>query len=248
MAEIKKQVYKDERPPEFFERYHERVRNHDPNWVYEMVRIVFSPMAMFVYRTWPIDAHKVPSSGPVILAPNHFSNLDHFFFGAYMRRQVHFLGKSQIFGQNPLLDYVFNYGGVFPVRRGHADEEAFKTANNLLDRGRVVVIYAEGGRSRTGGLGEARPGVGRLALDSGAPVVPVAIHGSAGARGWKRGQFPRVTVRWGDPMRFAPEPGSSRERQLEVASEIFAPVKSMYEEIAEKGQKVIRREAARHYP
>lgn len=248
MAEIKPQVYKDPRPAEAFEKYHRRVREHDPNWVYEMVRMVFTPMAVVLYRTLPVDAQKVPGSGPVILAPNHFSNLDHFFFGAFLRRQVHFLGKSQIFGKNPVLTYVFNYGGVFPVRRGHHDDEAFITANNLLDRGRVVVIYAEGGRSRTGGLGEPKPGVGRLALESGAPVVPVAIHGSGGARGWKRGRFPQVTVRFGDPIRFEPEPTASRERQYEVSAQIFAPVKAMYEEIEALGGKAVARAAAKHYP
>ena len=66
------------------------------------------------------------------------------------------------------------------MRRGHHDEEAFITAYAILDRGGCVLMYAEGGRSRTGGLGEPRPGVGRIALESGVPVVPVAIHGSLG--------------------------------------------------------------------
>ena len=66
------------------------------------------------------------------------------------------------------------------MRRGHHDEEAFKTAYAILDRGGCVGMYAEGGRSRTGKLGEPKTGIGRLALESGVPVVPVAIHGSAG--------------------------------------------------------------------
>ena len=77
-------------------------------------------------------------------------------------------------------------GGVFTVRRGHDDQEAFKTATLILERGGTVLMYAEGGRSRTGDLGEPKRGVGKMALESGAPVVPVAIHGSAHARAWKR--------------------------------------------------------------
>ena len=94
------------------------------------------------------------------------------------------------------------HGGVFPVRRGHQDEEAFKTAHAVLARGDIVVMYCEGGRSRSGELGEAKPGIGRLALESGAPVVPAAIAGSERARNWKKGQFPKVTVQFGDPVRF----------------------------------------------
>ena len=99
-----------------------------------------------------------PRDGPFILAPNHFSNMDHFFAGVYMRRKIRFMAKSQLFFRNPVLDYIYRVGGVFPVRRGHHDEEAFVTAHSILDRGGCVLIYCEGGRSRTGKLGEAKPG------------------------------------------------------------------------------------------
>ena len=111
------------------------------------------------------------------------------------------MAKSQLFS-NPLFRYVFKHGGVFPVRRGYDDEEAFMTAHTVLDRGGCVLMYAEGGRSRSGDLGEPKRGVGKLALESGVPVVPVAIHGSAGVRGWKRLRFPKVTVQFGEPLTF----------------------------------------------
>ena len=89
------------------------------------------------------------------------------------------------------------------MRRGHQDEEAFITAFKILERGGAVVMYCEGGRSRNGKLADqARPGIGRLALESGAPVVPVAILGSYQVRNWKRFQFPKVTVQYGEPLRF----------------------------------------------
>ena len=69
----------------------------------------------------------------------------------------------------------------------------------------MLLMYAEGGRSRSGELGEPKPGVGRIALESGVPVVPVAIHGSAGVRGWKRLRFPKVTVQFGEPLTFPVE-------------------------------------------
>ena len=154
--------------------------------------------------------------------------MDHFFIGLYLRRKVRFMAKSQMFGP-PVLTYVYKHGGVFPVRRGHHDEEAFKTAFTILDQGGMLLVYAEGGRSRSGELGEVKPGIGRIALESGAPVVPVAIHGSERVRRWKRFRFPKVTVQFGEPLSFPVEEAPSRERQLEVASEIFAPVREMYD-------------------
>ena len=116
--------------------------------------------------------------------------MDHFFIGLYLRRKVRFMAKSQMFGP-PVLTYIYKHGGVFPVRRGHHDEEAFKTAFTILDQGEMLLVYAEGGRSRSGELGEVKPGIGRIALESGAPVVPVAIHGSAKVRRWKRLPLPQ---------------------------------------------------------
>ena len=168
MADMKPQVYKDPRPAEEFTRFHEWVRTHRPGWIYELVRLVVTPLLWFVYRGWALDAENVPKDGAFILAPNHFSNLDHFFAGVFIRRKIQFMAKSQLYG-NPILNYIFRVGGVFPVRRGHHDEEAFITAAAVLKRGGCVGMYCEGGRSRSGRLGEPKAGVGRLALESGVP-------------------------------------------------------------------------------
>ena len=241
MAEIKPQRYKDERPAELFMSVHEWSRTHEPTWVYELVRLITTWIALFVYRTRAISTENVPADGPFILAPNHFSNLDHFFCGAYIRRKIRFMAKSQLFFKNPVLHYIFKYGGVFPVRRGHKDEEAFITADAILGRGGCVLMYAEGGRSRTGQLGEVKPGLGRLALESGVPVVPVAIHGSQHVRGWKRFQFPKVTVQYGEPLSFPVVESPDREQQLEAASTIFERVKAMYGALEERGRASVAR-------
>lgn len=227
MSDIKPQVYKDERPAEYFTQFHERARK-GVGWTYNFVRVLVTLPSLLLYRTRAIGVKNVPKTGPVLLAPNHFSQMDHFFTGLYLRRKVRFMAKSQLFGP-PVLTYIYSHGGVFPVRRGHHDEEAFKTAYTILDQGGMLLVYAEGGRSRTGELGEVKPGVGRIALESGVPVVPVAIHGSAGVRRWKRFRFPKVTVQFGEPLSFPVEQGPSRERQLEVAREIFSRTREMYE-------------------
>jgi 1-acyl-sn-glycerol-3-phosphate acyltransferase len=227
---MRPQTYKDPRPAEYFDQFHEAARR-GVGWTYTLARIVLTLPTLLIYRVRAIGVENVPRQGALVLAPNHFSQMDHFFAGVYLRRKIRFMAKSQMFGP-PVLTYVYKHGGVFPVRRGQHDEEAFKTAYELLDQEEMLLVYAEGGRSRSQELGEPKPGIGRIALESGAPIVPVAIHGSARVRGWKRLHFPKVTVQFGKPMKFAVEPLPGRERQLEVAAEIFAEVREMYEGLA----------------
>jgi 1-acyl-sn-glycerol-3-phosphate acyltransferase len=230
MAEMKPQVYKDPRPAEYFDEFHDAARSGS-TWVYTLARIVCTLPTIALYRLRVSGRRNVPRRGPVILAPNHFSQMDHFFAGVYLPRKIRFMGKSQIFGP-PVLTAILKHGGVFPVRRGDRDEEAMKTAFTLLDQGEMLLIYAEGGRSRSGELGEPKRGIGRIALESGAPVVPVAIHGSSGVRGWKRLRFPQVSIEFGEPIRFPREQEVGPERQLEVATEIFEAVRDLYAALA----------------
>lgn len=239
MSEIKPQKYKDPRPAEYFDHIHDWTRNHDPGVVYDGVRAVLTPIAIGLYRARAIGTENVPAEGPVLLAPNHFSNMDHFFAGVYLRRKIRFMAKSQLFGA-PVLTQIFKYGGVFPVRRGYKDEEAFATANRILENDGCVLVYAEGGRSRTGGLGDAKPGIGRIALENGIPVVPVAIHGSASVRKWKKLVMPKVTVQFGEPMAFPVVAEPTREQQLDCAKEVFDQVKKMYTALDEKGRRGVK--------
>lgn len=238
MTELKPQVYKDPRPAEHFDRFHARARTREPDAIYDVARIILTPLCVAFYRTAAIGSANVPATGPVILAPNHFSQWDHFFAGVYIRRKARFMAKSQLF-TNPVITWILYHGGAFPVRRGHRDEEAFNTAHAILERGGCMLMYPEGGRSRSGGLGEPRPGVGRLALETGVPVIPVAIHGSKGVRGWKRLRFPKVTIQYGEPMSFGVVDNPTREQQLEVATQVFDGVRGMYTTLEEKGRRKV---------
>jgi 1-acyl-sn-glycerol-3-phosphate acyltransferase len=249
LGKMKAQVYKDPRPKEYFDRFHERSRSRHPDWVYEAVRMVTTIYAWLFFRARGIHAEKVPPEGQAILAPNHFSFMDHFFLGVSIRRKVRFMAKSQLF--KPPMQWIYSHGGVFPVRRGVQDEDAFATAHSVLGRGGVIAMYCEGGRSRTGKLSEEpKRGIGRLALESGAPVVPVAIFGSSHVRNWKKLQFPKVTILYGDPIRWEPVAEPTREQQQEVADQIFAEIKALYTLLEADGRKgvlkrmrALRREA-----
>ena len=246
MPDIKPQVYKDDRPASYFDQFHAAARR-GVGWTYPFVRVLVSLPTLLIYRVRAIGVKNVPKSGPLLLAPNHFSQMDHFFVGLYLRRQVRFMAKSQMFGP-PVLTYIYKHGGVFPVRRGHHDEEAFKTAFTILDQDGMLLVYAEGGRSRSSELGEPKPGIGRIALESGVPVVPVAVHGSAKVRRWKRFRFPKVTVQFGEPIAFPVERSASRERQLEAATEVFGRVRDMYEGLATRSERRASRRSSDHAP
>jgi 1-acyl-sn-glycerol-3-phosphate acyltransferase len=234
-VKIKAQVYKDPRPAATFDRHHARVRRHGPEWPYELVRVITVWIAIVFFRAQAFGAENVPN-GPLILAPNHASFMDHFFTGAFIRRHIQFMAKSQLFGRH-FMSWIYNHGGVFPVRRGYADEEAFTTAFTILGRGGAIGMYVEGGRSRSGRVAEeARPGIGRLALESGAAVVPVAILGSHQVRNWKRLRFPKVIVRYGKPVRFEPIAHSTREQQQACADEILRRIRAMHSELEAAGR------------
>ena len=227
---------RDERPAEHFAVFHERSRTKEPNFAYEIVRVLTTLWSLTFFRTRTISSEKVPQSGPVILAPNHGSFMDHFFIGCFIRRKVRFMAKSQLF--QPPLQYVYSHGGVFPVRRGHRDEEAFVTARVILERGGAVAMYCEGSRSRDGSLSaRPKPGIGRLALETGAPVVPIAVHGSAKVRNWRRGELPKVTVQYGDPIRFERVEAPSREQAQACSEAIFERIKGLYGGLRANGRR-----------
>jgi len=239
LAPMKAQVYKDPRPAEYFDRFHHRSRTREPNWVYELVRVVTVLYGLIFFRMRCIGSDNVPAHGKVLLAPNHFSFMDHFFTGAFIRRRVRFMAKSQLFKKPG--EWIFSPGGVFPVRRGHYDEDAFVTAHTILERGGAVVMYCEGGRSRSGRVSEkARPGIGRLALQSGAPVVPIAIYGSQRVRNWKKLQFPKVLVQYGEPLTFPAVENPTREQQQACADEILAAIRALYADLEQHGEKQVR--------
>ncbi len=242
LAPMREQVYSDPRPKEHFDRFHARARTREPDWAYELTRVITSLYAYTFLRARAISVENVPGRGAVILAPNHFSFMDHFLMGCYLRRKVRFMAKSQLF-KRPMR-FIYSHGGVFPVRRGARDEETFVTARKILDQGGAIAIYCEGGRSRTGKVAEqARRGIGRLALETGAPVVPIAIYGSSHVRNWKRLQFPKVTVQYGDAVCWEQTDAPTREQEQAVADQVLAEIRRLYEGLEQHGRKGVLRRA-----
>lgn len=120
---------------------------------------------------------RVPKTGPVILAANHRSFYDIFVLGASVKRPIHYMAKQELFDQ-PVLGRALPHTGAFPVRRGEADRAALTMAREVLDRGDMLGIFIDGTRHHEEAVGEIRAGAAMLAGQSGAPIVPVYIHGT----------------------------------------------------------------------
>jgi 1-acyl-sn-glycerol-3-phosphate acyltransferase len=145
--------------------------------LYALVRSLVVPFMRLWFRLSVSGADNVPQTGAAIVAPNHKSFWDSFFIAAGTRRHLRYMGKSELF-DGPWARLLVRLG-AFPVRRGHSDSEALETARTILRQGGLLALFPEGTRVRDPDeLGTPRRGAGRLALETGAPVVPAAISGT----------------------------------------------------------------------
>jgi 1-acyl-sn-glycerol-3-phosphate acyltransferase len=145
--------------------------------VYELTRFLILPLVKLLWRLQVSGKEHIPKSGPVIIAPNHKSMYDPFLVGLATRRPVRFMAKSELFGARS--GRYISRLGAFPLRRGQADPEALETARMILEAGGVLALFPEGTRHKDPDtLGSPRRGAGRLAIETGAPIVPCALTGT----------------------------------------------------------------------
>jgi 1-acyl-sn-glycerol-3-phosphate acyltransferase len=156
--------------------------------LYAFVRFLAVAVLRLWFRVRISGRERIPTAGPAIAAPNHKNFLDAFFVGLATRRHVRYMAKVELF-RGPL-GWLFLRLGAFPVRRGEADTEALETARAILAAGGLVVVFPEGTRvEQPDALGSPHHGAGRLALETGAPIIPAAITGTSHL--W-RGAIPKL--------------------------------------------------------
>ncbi|WP_210365535.1 lysophospholipid acyltransferase family protein [Bacillus sp. REN3] len=153
-----------------------------------LVKIALTP----IYRMEVIGVENIPSEGGVLLCANHIDNLDPPIVGITSPRPVHFMAKDELFSV-PVLGKIVSHLNAFPVKRGMSDREALRKGIAILNEGKVLGLFPEGTRSKTGEVGKGLAGAGFFALRSEAQVVPCAIIGPYKA-------FGRLKVVYGEPI------------------------------------------------
>jgi len=211
------------------ERLHRRAREQGANpIVYGIVRLLFQPFFHLYFRLTRIGMEHIPRRGAVIVASNHRSFLDPFVIATMARRPMYYVAKKELFNKR-WQAWVLTALGAFPVDRGANDTDMIDTAKAILARGDIVLIFAEGTRIRPGALGQPKRGVGRLALETGAPVVPIAVIGTeAIRRGWRIRPH-KVRIRAGRPLTFPIVEDPSRALAAAVTDRIWPCVMLQWE-------------------
>ena len=182
-----------------------RRREHVFPWLYRLIRDGCAPVlrSQFGYRISGLE--RLPASGPFILAANHHNYLDGVLLGTAVPRPISFLVMPRVYRASPLHPFFHRRVGSIPVNLGRPDPGAIKRVLRALNAGRIVGIFPEGPFSREGRLVGGHPGVALIALRSGVPVVPAAIHGTYEALHGRRFYVPRahpLSVRFGAAMHF----------------------------------------------
>ena len=195
--------------------------------LYWAIKIVVTPVLRIFCRIKVEGKDHVPRSGPVILAANHRSFLDSIFIPLLVPRRVTFVAKAEYFDDKRVA-WFFRGVGQIPIRRegGSASERALQSATEVLDAGGVFGIYPEGTRTRDGKLHRGHTGVARLALRTGAPIIPVGIIGSDEVQPIDSRLpklFKTVTIRFGEPIDLEHYRGRHDDRLAlrDVADEVM---------------------------
>jgi 1-acyl-sn-glycerol-3-phosphate acyltransferase len=227
---------------------------------YWLLKWVFiGPLLRLVFRPQAEGTENVPLEGPAILASNHLSYADWLFMPLTLQRRVTFVAKAEYFTGSGIKGWLqktfFSGSGQVPIDRssGNAAEGALKAAKRILAVGDLFGIYPEGTRSHDGKLYRGKTGVARLALETGAPVIPVAVLGTdeIAPPGKKFGSFTRPRVRFGKPLDFSRYEGLESDRYIlrsvtdEIMYEIMQLSGQEYVDMYATKAKALDKEAAR---
>jgi 1-acyl-sn-glycerol-3-phosphate acyltransferase len=208
--------------------------------LYRAAELVVSPVLRTYFRPDVIGREYVPEVGPVIIAANHLSACDEVFTPVAARRQVYYFAKAEYFTgpglRGAIVASVFRGLRQVPVDRSdpRAAAATIDVGVDLLAQGKALGIYPEGTRSADGRLHKFRTGVARLALRSGAPVVPVGLVGTdavlpRGGRVWHRSP---LAVHFGEPLTFAGR--AQEERSARVLREVTETIRTAVQKLSEQ--------------
>jgi len=194
--------------------------------IYELLRMLFALIFVVLFRYQVTGRENLPTQGGYILAANHLSLWDPPLIATLVPNHIHYMAKQELFAI-PLFASLIRNLGVFPVKRSTADRGAIRMAINLLKTGKVVGIFPEGTRSKTGRLQQPEAGLELIASLAQVTIVPVAVIGTN--RIFKAGSLiPRFEVHFGKAI--CPSDKHSSESKNSLTNEVMQSIQVMLDE------------------
>lgn len=194
---------------------------------YRIGWVIARAVSRVLWRYNARGSERIPADGPVIVASNHISFWDPIMVGLGCHREASFMAKEELF-RNPLLARLIRAYNAIPVKRGGFGSHGLGAALDVLGAGGLLLVFPQGTRRRDGRLGDARPGIGYLAVRSGASIVPAYISGSDELTRSFLTRRP-VTVAYGDPVR--PRREDSKEARQSIADEVMNGIRALREDV-----------------
>ncbi|HZT94027.1 MAG TPA: lysophospholipid acyltransferase family protein [Gaiellaceae bacterium] len=193
------------------------MRSEDVVWAFGRPMLGFPTSVVTRLRSYGTE--RIPRSGGLVIALNHFHWIDIPCVGFVCKRNLYFLAKVEAHGV-PGLGQLIRGFGTLSVRRGESDRDAVRRMREVVRDGHALGVYVEGTRQRSGVPGHVQPGAAMVALQENVPVICAAIHGS---QHWRLGNFAPVSIAWGEPMRFEGLPRGAkgyREASGQIEAEL----------------------------
>ena len=189
------------------------------SFLYYLGKVVFKLMFLVIYRCKSSGQENIPEDTGFIIAPNHMSFFDPPLAGCFMKQDLYFMAKQELFDV-PILGFIIKRTNAFPVKRGMQDMSAFRNAFTLLENQKALLMFPEGTRSKTGELGKARPGVGMVACNCQVPIVPVKIINTNNMT-----KFKKIEIKYGKPV--YPPKEHTKEDYLKIAQKVLDDIRAL---------------------
>ena len=189
------------------------------SFLYYLGKFLFKWMFILLYRCKSSGQGNIPENTGFIIAPNHMSFFDPPLAGCFMKQDLFFMAKQELF-DIPILGFLIKRTNAFPVKRGMQDMSAFRNAFTLLENKKALLMFPEGTRSKTGQLGKARAGVGMVACNCQVPIVPVKLVNTNNMK-----KFKKIEVKYGKPI--YPPKGHTKEDYLKLAQQVLDEIKKL---------------------
>ena len=189
------------------------------SFLYYLGKVVFKLMFLVIYRCKSSGQENIPEDTGFIIAPNHMSFFDPPLAGCFMKQDLYFMAKQELFDV-PILGFIIKRTNAFPVKRGMQDMSAFRNAFTLVENQKALLMFPEGTRSKTGELGKARPGVGMVACNCQVPIVPVKIINTNNMT-----KFKKIEIKYGKPV--YPPKEHTKEDYLKIAQKVLDDIRAL---------------------